>query len=267
LLSGRRFKLYTNCDDSVSNAKERKGLRSFFRNIISKNIDGVIYASREVGKWNVQNISKKIKPLELPIIHRDQTFRNKIEESLPVAKEYIEKYALSSKKIILFVGRLVKVKNISLLIRSYSQTGTDDSILIIVGSGPLETELKQIATDNSIHDKVIFQGRLEGNELHAWFAIAHLFVLPSTYEPFGAVVNEALLAGCQVLCSNKAGAATLINEKNGELFNPYDKDELTEKMKKILNTISVLQNTEISVRENKMPFTFDEKIEQLIDNL
>lgn len=267
LISGRKFKMYTICDDSVENAKERKGLRALFRSIISKKIDGVIYASREVGAWNVQNVSKEIKPFELPIIHRDQTFRTKLEESLPIAKKYIKMYGLEGKKIVLFVGRLVKVKNISLLISSFSQTGTMNTVLIVVGSGPLEKELKQIATDKAIRNNVIFPGRLEGNDLHAWFALAHIFVLPSTYEPFGAVLNEALLAGCQVLCSNKAGAVTLINEKNGDSFNPYDEDELTEKMKKFLSSMEVTSYEKLSMRENKMPFSFDEKIDRLISNL
>jgi glycosyltransferase involved in cell wall biosynthesis len=267
LISGRKFKMYTICDDSITNAKERKGLRAFFRNIISKNIDGVIYASREVGKWNIQNVSNRIKPLELPIIHRDQTFRTKLKESLPIAKKYIKKYGLDGKKIVLFVGRLVEVKNIPTLLNSFIKANTENTVLVIVGSGPLETELKQIVTDRDIQDKVVFPGRLEGDELHAWFALAHLFVLSSTYEQFGAVVNEALLAGSLVLCSNKAGAVTLINERNGDSFNPYDEDELTEKMEKILNSIDVLSYEELSIRKNNMPFTFDEKIDRLISNL
>lgn len=267
LLTAKKFKLYTICDDSIENSIERKGIRAILRNMISKNIDGVIYASKDVAEWNVNHVSRKIKSLELPIIHDDETFRKKIKESLPTAKQHIIKYKLEGKKVILFVGRLVEVKNIPFLLNVFSKVNPENTVLVIVGGGPLETELKHIATNSVIHDKVIFSGRLEGDELHAWFALAHLFVLPSTYEPFGAVVNEALLAGSLVLCSNKAGAVTLINEKNGDSFNPYDEDELTEKMKKFLNSIKVTPNKELFIRENRMPFTFDEKANKLITKL
>jgi len=246
---------------------ERKGLRALFRNLISRNINGVIYASREVGEWNLKHVSKSISPLELPIIHKDEIFRRKLEESISIAKGYIQKYALYGKKIVLFVGRLVQVKNIPFLLNSFSKIKTENTVLIIVGGGPLEKQLKQTVIKKGIEDKVLFTGRLEGNELHAWFTIAHLFVLPSIYEHFGAVINEALLAGCKVLSSNKAGAVTLINEQNGNSFDPYNENELTEKMNNILNSINVLKNNELSVRENKMPFTFDEKIKQLMNKL
>ena len=103
--------------------------------------------------------------------------------------------------------------------------------------------------------------------MYSWFLISQLFVLPSTFEPFGAVINEALLSGCEVLCSDKAGASSLINKHNGLLFNPYSVDDLAEKIKFKLKNIPPLQKNEIKLKENKMPFTFDEKIDLLIKNL
>jgi glycosyltransferase involved in cell wall biosynthesis len=86
------------------------------------------------------------------------------------------------------------------------------------------------------------------------------------YEPFGAVVNEALLAGCNVLCSSKAGASTLINDQNGNIFDPSNVEELTKKLYNALSSIDLIK-TEVFLRKNKMPFSFNEKIEQLINNL
>lgn len=267
LLSAKKFRLYTICDDSIANSIERKGIRAILRNIISKNIDGVIYASREVAEWNVKHVSRKIKPFELPIIHEDEIFRKKIKESLPTAKQHIIKYKLEGKRVVLFVGRLVEVKNIPFLLNAFSKVNSENTVLVIVGSGSLENQLKQITTKNNIQEKVIFTGRLEGLELYAWFALAHLFVLPSTYEPFGAVINESLLAGCQVLCSNKAGAVTLVNEQNGVSFDPYVEIELSEKLNYIIKSLDVIQNTEVVIRKNNMPFSFNDKIEQLIKKL
>ena len=61
-------------------------------------------------------------------------------------------------------------------------------------------------------------------------------ILPSISESFGAVINEALLAGNYVLASNLAGGSSLINENiNGNTFNPY---EVNEMARLILDTIS-----------------------------
>jgi hypothetical protein len=103
----KRFKIYTISDDSINNSILRKGIRSFVRNMISKNIDGVIFASDEVCEWYKSNITIKTKTFVLPIIHSDVVFRESLKASLPMANENIQKHKLTGKKILLFVGRLV----------------------------------------------------------------------------------------------------------------------------------------------------------------
>ena len=79
-----------------------------------------------------------------------------------------------------------------------------------------------------------FTGRLEGDALNAWYNVADVFILPSYLEAFGAVTNEALLAGCYVLVSQKAGSSCLVVEgENGYTFQPYNVDELVQKMRQV----------------------------------
>lgn len=67
----------------------------------------------------------------------------------------------------------------------------------------------------------------EGDDLYVWYKAADTLVLPSYREPFGAVVNEALLAGCKCVVSKNAGASCLINEGiNGYTFDPTSIDDL-----------------------------------------
>lgn len=267
IFSSRKLKLYTISDDSIDNSINRKGIRAFLRNLITKNIDGVIFPSKEVGDWFKVNISEKVKTFELPIIHNDKVFRNELTDSVSISNKYIHDYNLENQKIILFVGRLVEVKNIGLLIDSVSKLNNDEWILLIVGEGILEEELQLLTRKLNISKNVIFTGRKEGNELLAFFNIANLFVLPSLYEPYGAVVNEALLAGCYVLCSKYAGASVLINSKNGEVFNPDNNDELFILLEKHLNAVDNIKSEMKNIRQNKMPFSFDEKFNLLLDNL
>lgn len=267
ILFRKQFNLYTISDDSIENSKSRKGLRALLRNVISKNCEGVIFPSNEVCNWFNDNISSTIKTLELPIIHNDLVFRNELAASLEVANQNIINFNLEGKKVILFVGRLVEVKNLELLVKVVAQVKTNDWVLVVIGDGVLMEDLKIQATNLNINDQVHFIGRKEELELVSWYTLAQIFVLPSIYEPFGAVVNEALLGGCKVLCSEIAGASSLINKENGELFSPHNEKKLLSCLENSLSDAIITSNSINKIRESNMPFTFNEKIESLINNL
>ncbi len=263
----KNIKFYTISDDSIDNAEERKGLRKFFRDLIAKNAEGVLFTSKEVCDWHKKNISENVKTLELPIIHNDEVLRARYSESLQAANANIEKYNLKGKKVVLFVGRLVEVKNLPFLLKCFSKTQDEDCRLVLVGDGNLKDELQAFSKKLDISDKVIFTGRKEGRELNNWYTFSQIFVFPSTYERYGAVVNEALLGGCHILCSSAAGASSLINDENGKLFDPKNEMEFVEKLQFAINESQPLNSEITSLRENKMPFSFNEKIGYLIGQL
>lgn len=263
----KKFKLYTISDDSLDNAKRRSKLRALFRNFFSKKIDGIIFPSNEVCSWYHNNVSQKIKTMVNPIIHDDRRFRGNLKSSLQMVNENIIKYNLKGKKVILFVGRLAQVKNVSLLVSAFSTLKQMDVRLIIIGDGALKKKLESQSKNLNLEDKIYFLGKKQEMELLSWYAIAHIFVLPSTYEPFGAVVNEALLSGNIVLCSQLAGASGLINDSNGKIFDPHNVLELKDKMQHFLSRISPIKNEIKELRDSKMGFTFNEKINTLIQKL
>lgn len=263
----KKHKIFILSDDSIDNSINRSGLRKFLRNNISKRIDGIIFPSEKVCNWYKKEVSNKPKTLVLPIIHNDEIFRKELSKSLNKASEYIKQYNLNGKKVILFVGRLVEVKNIPFLIKAVAKLECSDSVLVIVGEGPLLRQLKKLVKALNISEKVFFTGRKEDLDLVSWYTIAQLFVLPSTYEPFGAVVNEALLGGCEVLCSEKAGASSLINLANGKLFNPYNEIEFLGQLSNKLEYLKPILIEDIELRKSKMPFKFSEKVEKLMDEL
>jgi glycosyltransferase involved in cell wall biosynthesis len=261
------IRFYTMSDDSIANAKQRRGLRKMVRNFIAKNSNGVLFTSWEVGNWHLQNISEKIKPLELPIIHDDAVLRRRYLESLSQANSDIEKYGLRGTKIVLFVGRLVTVKNLPFLLKGFSKIKNEDCKLVLVGEGPVRKELESLSQQLGVSDKVIFTGRKEGVALNSWFTFAQLFAFPSTNERYGAVVNEALLGGCFVLCSSEAGASSLINTGNGNTFQPTDENDFVQKLQAALDVAVPLPDKILQLRNSKMPFTFKEKIDALIPQL
>lgn len=104
----------------------------------------------------------------------------------------------------LFVGRLEKEKNVEMLIESFINISKNNkSVLTIVGSGDEEVHLTKLARN---HSNIIFTGKLFKEELINIFKKADTLVLPSNFEPWGLVVNEALCSKLSVICSDKVGA-------------------------------------------------------------
>jgi glycosyltransferase involved in cell wall biosynthesis len=135
LLFNNKLKVFTICDDSIDLSKHRKGIRKWIRTVCSNHLDGIIFPSQEVCDWYKGNVSSKPKTLELPIIHDNEAFRKKLKNALDYSKIHVEKYDLTGKKIFLFVGRLVAVKNVELLIRAFAKANIALGVLIIIGDG------------------------------------------------------------------------------------------------------------------------------------
>ena len=95
-------------------------------------------------------------------------------------------------------------------------------------------------------ERILFPGRYEGDKLYAWYLCASGFVLPSIIEPFGTVVNEALIFGLKVFCTQYAGASCLIRTNNGLIYNPLNQEETREKLKLFLSGIDIVKDVDLS---------------------
>jgi glycosyltransferase involved in cell wall biosynthesis len=135
----------------------------------------------------------------------------------------------------LYVGRLLEIKNIDNLIRAYhdyvEKLHHEESeiwALNIVGSGPAEKELKQIAEQGPKSGAINFLGNRQPNEIPNLYHRAQVFVLPSISEPWGLVTNEAMASRLPIIISNHCGSAELVKHgEQGFLFDPNNVQELT----------------------------------------
>ena len=92
-------------------------------------------------------------------------------------------------------------------------------------------------------------------------------MLPSYTECFGAVTNEALLAGCYSLVSNRAGSRCLIEHGvNGFTFNPTSENELSVLMQEAIRRFPFKRPLN-QVKQNLMSVRYSEAIQQLIKHL
>jgi len=122
-------------------------------------------------------------------------------------------------KEILYVGQLIVRKRVDLLLTAFSQLDVPSVRLRIIGKGEEEQNLKQLANQLGITDRVSYSQGMPNAEIVAAMAAADVLVLPSKFDGWGAVVNEALMVGTPVICSNRCGASDVIeNGRNGYVF-------------------------------------------------
>ncbi len=124
------------------------------------------------------------------------------------------------------VGRFKAQKDHQTLVRAYAKTPRKCS-LVLVGTGPLESEIKNLVEELGIADRVIFTGFQENP--YPYIARAQAMVLSSQFEGFGIVIAEALAVGVPVISTDcQSGPRELLPEKN--LVPVGDVDALAEKM-------------------------------------
>ena len=146
----------------------------------------------------------------------------------------------------LYAGRMAPEKNLETLIEAfaeYRKAGGRWS-LVLVGDGPLRVKLREAAARLGCIEKVQFEGHKSAAELALYYAHAGCFVLPSTREPWGLVVNEAMAAGLPVIVSSRCGSADDLVEDgaNGFLVNPFD----TAAMTGLLTRVSALPTSALA---------------------
>jgi len=253
--------------ENSSLLKERGLIRRLLRKICCSAVDGILVYSNSI-KNDFVRYGIPQERIFVCANHQDEKrFTSKLDAARFLVKNYIKKYALSGKKIVLFVGRLAKPKNLSRLIDAFSRISNQNeaAVLVLVGDGPEQKVLKKQAESLGLLDKVMFLGHQEGAHLYVWYLLATVFVLPSTCEPYGAVVNEALMAGIPVLCSSCAGANVLIKDyKNGFLFDPYYIDMFAHRLKQALVDNPFVEEKAWSSRINLMPVSFERDVTSFI---
>jgi glycosyltransferase involved in cell wall biosynthesis len=148
--------------------------------------------------------------------------------------------SINKEKIILFVGSLTQNKRIDLLINSFGNIfpKIDDYSLYIVGDGPEEESLKELAKNKLPHSSVKFTGSLSREEISNLMRKSFILVLPSINEGFGVVLIEALASGLPCIGANSGGIVDIINEEVGILFSLDNGQELE-------NAILTLVNNEL----------------------
>lgn len=132
---------------------------------------------------------------------------------------------------IVFMGRLAPVKRVDMLIDAFARMADErpEWDVVIVGSGPLEEELKS-RIPSEMKDRFIWTGFIdEQRRVAAIYKACDVLCLPSVYEPWALVINEAAACGLAMVSSDVVGAAVELvrDDQNGYCFKSGDLDALS----------------------------------------
>ncbi len=141
---------------------------------------------------------------------------------------------------VIFVGQLIPRKGLELLLEAMRPLFDDypDLRLSVVGAGSEAQALQDRTHTLRIADRVKFEGMLSSDLIQSRIALADVLVLPSRWDGWGMVVNEALSAGVPVIVSDRCGAADLIQHGvNGFVFRSEDVDGLRQCLHRFLDNV------------------------------
>lgn len=136
----------------------------------------------------------------------------------------------NDKPIVLFVGNIIKRKNVNSLLEAKKIAKTDYN-LVVVGNGPLLKQLKDKAEKENISD-VYFTGAR--NDMENIMPCADMLVLPSFSESFGLVLIEALACGKPVIGSDVGGIKEIITPEVGLLIDPNSPETISDAIDKMI---------------------------------
>jgi len=135
--------------------------------------------------------------------------------------------------VILFAGKFEAKKRPTDLVQAFLQADLPQVSILLVGAGPLESELRSQAAG---HTNILFAPFQNQTQMPRTYAAADLFVLPSfgPEETWGLAINEAMCMGCAIIASTHVGCAQdLVHpDQNGLVFAAGDISALADGLQK-----------------------------------
>ena len=253
------FRVVSICDDNIDMiaGNDYARLHRLARPWIPRFLDDVILTTPEAVAWYQSRFGKG---RLLPLLPDGEKYRERLKGVIPEAVRFRQEVSAEGKRLILFVGRLVSFKNIPVLLDAFPPL-KEKACLVIVGKGPMGEECQRIAGEN-----VHFSGARYGLDLLACYQAADVLVLPSYLEAYGAVVGEALLAGCPSIVSEKCGSQSLIRDgRNGRVILPSDPSALTAALQSVFSDFQVHDGSVL--RESLCVESFDRSFRKLMEDL
>ncbi|NBA84235.1 glycosyltransferase [Emticicia sp. CRIBPO] len=195
-----------------------------------------------------------------------------LKEFLKAQEEGFTHPAIQKKKNFIFVGRLIPVKNLSLLLEAYKALKThekaaEDWGLIILGDGEEKGQCLSYVTENNLQD-IAFIPAMPWYEIPKLFTVSQTLILPSFSETWGLVVNEAMVCGLSVIVSDQCGCAPdLVRQgENGFVFPSGNAGKLIEAMTTIVKNDHLSEQMGLKSKEIIRRFSVESVAGRMVDS-
>ena len=147
-----------------------------------------------------------------------------------------KRYKIGGNPYLLYVGFLEPRKNVERLLRAFASVKDKIPHLLVIagGKGWWYDDTYALAESLNLKNRIIFTGYVPDEDLPALYTGADLLAFLSLYEGFGIAALEAICCGTPVLASNNSALPEVVGEA-GMLADPYDINDISEKMLLLLN--------------------------------
>lgn len=138
---------------------------------------------------------------------------------------------------ILWVGRFVPAKNLSVLVEAFSTIRSEwpGAELWLVGEGPRRARIERLVERRDLRGAVEFWGYVPNEGLPPFYRAADVFALTSKHESFGIVILEAMSSGTPVVAPSVGRAEHLLGGVAGRIFEPSTESELVGTLDELLS--------------------------------
>ncbi len=200
-------------------ARKVNASQNVFRSVMRKSA-----AVTTVSRWLAAEVAELAGGLDIDVA------------PMPVATEKFEPHGEHHRNRFLFAGRLNEQKGLDHLLRAFaSMRGV--AMLDVVGEGANASELRLLASQLGVSDRVVWHGQLKQPGLVKHYQSATAVVVPSVDEGLGLVAAEALLCETPVIAFRSGGLTDVIeNERTGILVTPGETAELAGALDRVLDS-------------------------------
>ena len=250
---------------------ETSGLRRYFRRLslyyVYRHIDKAFYVGSENKRYYKAHGVKEKELIFAPhAVDNDRFYDSDKKKYEKNAGIWRTKLGLKENDlVILFAGKFDENKRPDLLIQSIKAANLvrkDPIKLLLVGSGPREKYLKNLAGKNNHIQFVPFQNQ---SQMPLVYRLGDMLCLPSKLETWGLAVNEAMASGRAVILSDQVGCRVDLIKPNENGFIFWDSKSLEKQL--IDLTVEKCRFMGVSAQQDIKPWNFDAIVEAILTSL
>jgi D-inositol-3-phosphate glycosyltransferase len=168
-------------------------------------------------------------------------------------------------KVVLFVGRIQRLKGLEVLVRAFARLGDLDARLLVVGGQPGTSpesreisRVQHLVTRLGIEGRTGFVGAVAHEQLPLFYSAADVTVMPSSYESFGLVAVESLACGTPVVATRVGGLTSIVHDGETGVLVPWrDAEMFAESLRRVLEDSALQQRLASNARASVLGYGWE----------